>query len=380
MKNPLATDQPIVVAMSGGVDSSVAALLLKEKNENVVGISMQVWDYRNNGGCKSRATCCAPDDFTDARVAAAKIQVPYYVFDFEKSFRANVIDKFITSYQSGITPSPCIDCNQKVKFKELRTRAETFGAIAVATGHYAQIEKREDGYHLLRGADEQKDQSYFLYGLTQAELSKTLFPVGHLKKPEVRELARLAGLPTADKPESQDICFVSGKASDFVLKIGGFKARQGNLIRSNGEVVGTHSGIHEFTIGQRKGIKIGGLEEPLYVLEIIPETGSVVVGTKDELERESFYVGELNFISNSLFSSDLDNEAEVYVQVRSRHKGVKVKLTRDNNGFAKCEFLSEPAVIAPGQAAVFYDLSNKEVLGGGRIVREPKNQEARVAA
>lgn len=376
----MSSKSPIVVAMSGGVDSSVAALILKQAGENIVGISMQVWDYRNNGGCKSRATCCAPDDFTDARVAASKIQVPYYVFDFEKTFRNEVIDKFIKSYQDGITPSPCIDCNQKVKFKELRVRAETFGASAVATGHYARIEKKEDGFHLLRGADEQKDQSYFLYGLTQDELSKTIFPVGHMKKPEVRELAREAGLPTADKPESQDICFVSGKASDFVLRIGGLKAKEGYLRRTNGEIVGSHSGIHEFTIGQRKGIKIGGLDEPLYVVEIIPETSTVVVGTKEELERESFEVGELNFVAPKLQNIKHNEDIDVVVQVRSRHKGVKAKLKISDNRIARCVFSDESAVVAPGQAAVFYDLSNNEVLGGGRIIRDQLCVQSKVAA
>jgi len=371
---------PIVVAMSGGVDSSVAALLLSKGDVPVVGISMQVWDYRNNGGCKSRATCCAPDDFTDARVAASKMNIPYYVFDFEKSFRQNVIDKFVSSYQEGITPSPCIDCNQKVKFKELRVRAETFGASHVATGHYAQIEKRDDGYHLLRGADVDKDQSYFLYGLSQEELSKTLFPVGHMLKPDVRALAKEADLPTADKPESQDICFVSGKASDFVLKVGGFKKRAGNLVKSTGEVIGTHEGIHEFTVGQRKGIKIGGLDEPLYVLEIIPESNSVVVGSKNELEQESFIVTEVNYLDHSLSKIKNSGSIEAIVQVRSRHKGARVKVEALDEQRLKCTFISESAVIAPGQAAVFYDLTNTEVLGGGRILKIPLNLNMRAAA
>lgn len=357
--------ETIVVAMSGGVDSSVAALLLAKEGKSVVGVSMQVWDYRNNGGCSSRATCCAPDDFTDARRVAARAGIPYYVFDFEQHFRKEVIDRFIDSYAQGVTPNPCIDCNSKVKFKELRNRALTFGATSIATGHYAQIKKSDAGFHLMRGADDNKDQSYFLYGLSQEELSNTIFPVGHLTKPEVREIAKEAGLVTAEKPESQDICFVSGNAGDFVTQIGGVKKATGKIIRSSGEVVGAHDGVQYFTIGQRKGIKIGGLDEPLYVIEIRPESQSVVVGTKDELERESFVVGELNLISPNIKGESF----QALVQVRSRHRGVKVNV-RIESQKAYVTFIDAPAVVAPGQAAVFYSLDNTELLGGGRIIKE----------
>lgn len=358
----------IVVAMSGGVDSSVAAHLLRAQGESIVGISMQVWDYRQNGGSCTRATCCSPDDFTDARKVAAKIDVPYYVFDFEETFRKEVIDNFIEKYRNALTPNPCVDCNRKVKFRELRNRAKAFGCRAVATGHYAQISHDAAGYHLLRGADLDKDQSYFLYGLTQDELSKTIFPVGHLTKPQVREIAAQAGLPTASKPESQDICFVSGSVKDFLVRLGG-KKPNGKIVNRSGQVLGEHDGIHQFTVGQRKGLGVGGNADPLYILEINPLTNEVIVGNKDDLKREKFFVSELNWVAPQ-FQNDLPDEIHCLAQLRHRHKGVPVSINTKSAGSNTVEvkFLDEWDTVTPGQAAVFYCLDNKEVLGGGRIV------------
>lgn len=353
----------VVVAMSGGVDSSVAALLLAKEGVEAVGISMQVWDYRNNGGCASKVTCCAPDDFTDARKVAASIGIPYYVFDFEQTFRREVIERFVRTYQEGQTPNPCIDCNSKVKFKELRGRAESLGCTHVATGHYAQIKKSKVGYHLLRGVDRGKDQSYFLYGLTQEELSQTLFPVGHMTKDEVRAIAREAGLVTASKPESQDICFVSGSVQDFLVRLGG-KQKGGQFVTREGEVVGHHDGVHSFTVGQRRGLNLGGFEEPLYVIEINPETSRVVVGKRSELARETFEVGQLNWVTPEPPQASF----ECVAQLRSRHEGTRVAVTL-SGGTAVVNFIDEWTHVSPGQAAVFYDLSNQEVLGGGRILR-----------
>ncbi len=358
-----------VVAMSGGVDSSVAALLLKEQGIDAVGVSMQVWDYRKNGGCDSKATCCSPDDFTDARQVAAGIGIPYYVFDFEKSFRKEVIDNFVQTYSIGKTPNPCIDCNNKVKFAELRERAEKFGCKAVATGHYARIKKSESGYHLLRGRDSKKDQSYFLYGLSQEELSRTLFPVGEMTKEEVREVARKYGLTTADKAESQDICFIPGNVQDFLKKHG--KVDTSGVIRTkSGEVLGKHSGIHNFTVGQRKGIGIGGQENPLYVLSIDPNSHDVIVGQKEDLEREDFTVEELNWVSPEL--SDCIGEEpthfEAIAQLRHRHSGVPVTVNV-KDGKAHVRFSDEWSTVSPGQACVFYDMKNEELLGGGRITQ-----------
>ena len=350
----------ILVAMSGGVDSSVAALLLKEAGHEIVGVSMQVWDYRQNGGCGSRATCCSPDDFTDARRVAGKIGVPYYVFDFEESFRKQVIDKFVNQYRSGFTPNPCVECNNKVKFRELRERAETIGFNRVATGHYARIEKQGDHCRLLRGLDKTKDQSYFLYGLKREELPKTEFPVGHLTKEEVRAHARRHGLPVSDKAESQDICFVSGSVAEFIEKQAG-SAIKGHIVNRKGQVLGRHDGIHRFTVGQRRGLGIGGKDDPLYVLQLDAEHGQVIVGEKEELEVEEFSVSEVNWIVEPAFP------LRCIVQLRHRHAGVPVEVVLGDQNSVVVRFIKDWAPVAPGQAAVFYDLSNSEVLGGGAV-------------
>lgn len=358
----------VVVAMSGGVDSSVAALLMHRGGHPAVGVSMQVWDYRNHGGASSRATCCAPDDFTDARKVAATIGIPYYVFDFEATFRREVIDRFVAAYERGETPNPCVDCNNKVKFRELRERARSFGAGAVATGHYARVCHDESGSHLLRGVDGAKDQSYFLYGVRPEELRETFFPIGHLTKSEVREIAREAGLVTAEKSESQDICFVSGSAKDFVTTIG--RGMRGGVIRSRrGEKLGEHDGIHGFTVGQRRGIGVGGTAEPLYVLAIDPETRDVIVGAKAELEVEEFLVASPNWISPTVLGLAGPREFRALAQLRHRHPGVPVDVSLLPDGSARARFRGDWTPVTPGQAAVFYDLSNTEVLGGGTIAR-----------
>ena len=368
----------VVVAMSGGVDSSLAAVLVAQSGLSAIGVSMQVWDYRKGGGCSSKATCCAPSDFLDARRAADVAGIPYYVVDFENTFREEVIDKFVNSYAAGLTPNPCIDCNNKVKFLELRRRAASMGCSHVATGHYARIEKQGDVYHLLRGVDRDKDQTYFLYGISQEELAHTLFPIGHLTKPEVRELAREAGLTSAEKAESQDICFISGSVQDFIAaRVPSIQ--RGLIRRTTGEIVGTHEGVHRFTVGQRRGVHGGGSGDPLYVLAVEPETGTVYVGRKSELELVSFVIGEVTWVLGGLASQIRTLGAlEVRVQVRHRHRAVRVRLTleHDSSDRLRATFLDEPATVAPGQAAVFYDLDDKEVLGGGRIARVGASFEA----
>lgn len=368
----------IVVAMSGGVDSSVAALLLSQEGKSVIGISMQVWDYRKSGGCQTKASCCAPDDFTDARNVASKIGVPYYVFDFEKTFRKEVIDNFVSQYEAGLTPNPCVECNNKVKFRELRDRATTLGCAVVATGHYAQVDHSPEGPRLMRGRDRGKDQSYFLYGIKAHELENTRFPVGHLTKPEVRELAREAGLVTAEKPESQDICFVSGKVSDFLVKLGA-KRKLGDIVLKNGKKIGEHDGIQNFTVGQRRGLGVGGNENPLYVVEIESTTNKVIVGEKADLERSSFFVSELSWVSPDI-TKNLNNypfRFSAIAQIRSRHAGVEVDVVVHNESDASVFFKNEWATVSPGQVAAFYDLRNEELLGGGKIqpIQIEKNLE-----
>jgi tRNA-specific 2-thiouridylase len=237
----------------------------------------------------------------------------------------------------------------------------------VATGHYARIEKRGDAFHLLRGADTEKDQSYFLYGMTQEELAKTLFPVGHLTKEAVREEARSAGLVTADKPESQDICFVADSVSEFLIRIG--KPRKiGQITDRSGKILGTHDGIEQFTVGQRRGVRVGGQENPLYVIQIIAEKNQVIVGDRSELSRKSFLVNDLNWISPPI-STGQTTEFRALAQLRHRHRGVEVAVTVEA-GIARCSFVNDWSTVSPGQAAVFYDLTNTEVLGGGRIVAD----------
>jgi tRNA-uridine 2-sulfurtransferase len=366
-------EMKVVVAMSGGVDSSVAALLLARQGIEAIGVSMQVWDYRSHGGCASKATCCAPDDFTDARKVAHSVGIPYYVVDFERSFRAKVIDEFVRSYHAGKTPNPCIDCNNKVKFRELRERAALFGCTHVATGHYAQVEERSDGFHLLRGVDQAKDQSYFLYNLSQRDLAETLFPVGAMTKQEVREIAAETGLSTAQKPESQDICFITGSMSDFLVKIGGARPG-GDIVTADGRIVGRHQGIHQFTVGQRRGLGVGGTQEPLYVIEIDAEQNRVVVGQRTELARERFFVEELSWVhpafSVQSASGQVPHSFKARVQVRHRHEGVPVLVNPLSLNEVEVQFEGEWTPIAPGQAAVFYSVDNSEVLAGGRIRAE----------
>ena len=362
----------IVVAMSGGVDSSVAAYLLSKTGAQLVGVSMQVWDYKKNSSENSRATCCSPADFCDARRVAATLDMPYYVVDFEKTFEREVINKFVETYQKGMTPNPCIDCNSKVKFRELRERALSFGCSHVATGHYARIRQSADGYHLLRGADRDKDQSYFLYTCRQDELEKTLFPIGDYTKPEIREIAREAGLVTAEKPESQDICFIAGSVQDFVTKIGGRRSR-GDFVLKDGSKIGEHEGVHRFTVGQRKGLNLGGLAEPLYVVDIDPTSNQVILGSREDLKREGFTVREMHWVNPSLIkrvhAGEKAIEQEVVVQVRSRHAGVRATMRVIDADTCQFFWHDEWAAVSPGQAAVAYDLNNEELLAGGRIAK-----------
>ncbi len=359
-------DNTVVVAMSGGVDSSVSAYLLHSQGQDSVGVSMQVWDYRNHGGSGTKATCCSPDDFTDARKVAAKIGIPYYVMDLEEYFRHEVINKFVESYRAGITPNPCVDCNRRVKFRELRRRATNLGCKKVATGHYARIRTSDDGYHLLRGVDKEKDQSYFLYATNQDELSHTIFPVGDLTKSEVRQIAREQGLVTAEKPESQDICFVSGSVGDFIAKIG-HGSKRGYILNADNKILGSHDGIHNFTVGQRKGLGIGGNASPLYVIEIRAEDGAVIVGERELLERRDFQILDLHLVSPTILKAKT-RSIEGFAQLRHRHPGVKVKVDIDyESSTAHATFLDDWTTVTPGQAAVIYDLQNEEVLCGGTI-------------
>jgi tRNA-specific 2-thiouridylase len=371
--SPAAEAERVVVAMSGGVDSCAAALLLCEQGYSVIGVAMQVWDYRKNGGSSSRATCCAPSDFDDAREIADSRNFPFYVFDFEDSFYQSVIQPFVHSYLQGKTPNPCLDCNRKVKFHQLRGRAKAFGAEKVATGHYAQIRRKADSsYGLYTSVDKQKDQSYFLYALNQSDLKETIFPVGGMNKQEVRAYLAAHGFEIASKAESQDICFVSSSVSDFIERESGTKVARGDFVRSDGEKLGEHGGVHNFTVGQRRGL---GLSErfPLYVVDIDHESARIVVGPKEELERREFRVGDVNWISGVVPSSPI----RARVKLRYRHPGVLCEVSPTEGGAAHVRFLEDWTAVSPGQAAVFYAETDEsdgsvEVLGGGRIVKDPR--------
>ena len=359
-----------VVAMSGGVDSCVAAILLRQAGYDIIGISMQVWDYKKNGGSSSRATCCAPSDFDDARTIAESLDFPFYVFDFEETFKREVIDRFVSSYIAGQTPNPCLECNRRVKFHELRQRARLLGYPAVATGHYARIRPKGDGtLGLYTSRDTTKDQSYFLYELGQSDLRTTLFPVGDMFKADARTVLSDHGFAIASKPESQDICFVGDTAAKFVEKRSGVKLPSGSIKLTDGSIVGEHEGIHQFTVGQRKGLRVSA-EHPLYVISIDEGLNEVTLGQKHELERRSFYVSAATWVGGPPQSWPV----EVRAKLRYRHEGVLCSVRPDDSRpeSLSVEFIDEWSPVSPGQAAVFYSPKAEsdgavEVLGGGRI-------------
>jgi tRNA-specific 2-thiouridylase len=358
----------IAVAMSGGVDSSAAAVVLRDAGEQIVGLSMQLWNRRRTLNGESAddlprtGRCCSLDDIWDARRVASHLGIPFYVLNLEDQFESTVIAPFVSSYVRGETPSPCILCNNFVKFHHLVDRAAGIGADRVATGHYARVRHDENTgrWQLLRGLDRTKDQSYFLFGLTQSQLSRTLFPLGNLTKPEVREIARLAGLPTYNKPESQEICFVEGRSyADFVKKYAGIHTeRRGEIVNLDAEVVGSHEGIHNYTIGQRKGLGAAG--RPQYVVKIEPKFRRVVIGEERDLLRKVFTVRDVNWIAVDSVTTPVACE----IQIRNRFEPQPGHV-RVDKGQTIVEFDAPQRAVTPGQGAVFY--WNDVVLGGGWI-------------
>ena len=345
----------VVVAMSGGVDSSAAAALLKEQGHEVIGLTLRVWSYESTAQCGS---CCSPDDIDDARAVAEKLQIPFYVANVEELFKERVVTPFVKSYLGGRTPIPCVACNQDVKFGFLLKRARQLGA-RLATGHYARVAQEGERFVLQRGADAAKDQSYFLFTLGQDELKDLEFPIGHLPKAEVRAIAERHGLVTTHKPESMEICFVpDGDYARFVEKVAGAQPA-GEIVTADGAVLGTHGGIHKYTVGQRKGLQVAHPEK-LYVQRLEAETNRVVVGPAAETERASFHLLRPHWVDGAP-----EAERPVTVRIRHRHAGATGRVKLEGNGHFKVQLDAPARAVTPGQAAVVYE--GERVLGGGWI-------------
>jgi tRNA-specific 2-thiouridylase len=371
--------ETIAVAMSGGVDSSAVAALLRAEGHTLVGLTLQLWNQRRLAGHEGmpeavRGRCCSIDDVYDARHVAEQLDIPYYLVNQEARFEAEVVRPFVAEYLAGRTPIPCTLCNNHLKFDALLTTARQIGADRIATGHYARnhFDQARGRWILSRPADHTKDQTYFLFGLTQAQLSRTLFPLGEMQKPAVRQMAADAGLALAAKPDSQEICFIPG--GDYSVFLRAYLDEQGEdlpdssgeLVSTSGEVLGHHAGIHSFTLGQRKGLggalAVAPNSGPKYVLAIHPDSHKVTVGADEDLLSRELLADRLNWISIPALTSDM----RVRIKIRHRHEPAAATLLPAADGRVRAIFDQPQRAITPGQAAVFYD--GDEVVGGGWIV------------
>jgi tRNA-specific 2-thiouridylase len=374
--------EKVVVGMSGGVDSSVAAYLLQKQGYEVIGVTMQIWQDEDVCSMEENGGCCGLSAVEDARRVASVLDIPYYVMNFKQEFKENVIDYFVGEYLQARTPNPCIACNRYVKWESLLKRSLDIGAAYIATGHYASIEKLPNGrYTIKKSVTQAKDQTYALYNLTQHQLSHTLMPVGAYAKDEIREIARDLKLPIANKPDSQEICFVpdndyAGFIEDYLVE----KKRKateegkeepqsefngmtpGNYVNTAGEVIGSHRGLIHYTVGQRKGLGIA-MGQPVFVVELRPETNEVVIGNAYEVFSDRLTANHLNFMS----IEDLEGELVVEAKIRYSHKGARCTIKRTGPDEVLCVFDEPQRAITPGQAVVFYE--GDYVVGGGTIIR-----------
>ena len=350
-----------LIAMSGGVDSSVAAYIMKESGFDCIGCTMKLYDNADAGVSREK-TCCSLDDVEDARSVAARLGMPYYVFNFSDDFREKIICKFIRSYEGGRTPNPCIDCNRYMKFAKLRERAEILGCDFIVTGHYARIYKEGDKYVLKKALDETKDQSYVLYNLTQDILAHTRFPLGEFEKSKTREIAEKCGFINAQKPDSQDICFVPDGDYARVIELNtGKRYKEGDFIDKNGNVLGRHKGVIHYTIGQRKGLGISA-PTPLYVTKIDTENNTVTLGESGDLFSDTVVADDFNFISGNVPTEPFRCAAKI----RYRQKEQPATAYPLPDGNVRIVFDAPQRAITPGQAAVLYD--GDTVIGGGTII------------
>jgi tRNA-specific 2-thiouridylase len=353
----------VVVGMSGGVDSSVAAYLLKEQGYDVIGVTMQIWQDESQEQIEDNGGCCGITAVDDARRVAMQLDIPYYVMNFKNEFKKNVIDYFTDEYIHGRTPNPCIACNRHVKWESLLKRSLEIGADCIATGHYARIAQLENGRYAIRNSvTAKKDQTYALYSLTQEQLSHTLMPVGDYNKDEIRAIAEKIGIQVAHKPDSMEICFVpDNDYAGFITRETGYVSRPGNFVDLHGNILGTHKGIIHYTVGQRKGLGLA-MGHPVFVVAIRPETNEVVIGENDDVFSTKLYANNINLMS----VDKIEEPIRARAKIRYSHEGADCTIRMADDGLLECVFDEKQRAVTPGQALVIYD--GDYVLGGGTII------------
>lgn len=353
----------VVVGMSGGVDSSVAAYLLKEQGYDVIGVTMQIWQDESQEQIEDNGGCCGITAVDDARRVAMQLDIPYYVMNFKNEFKKNVIDYFTDEYIHGRTPNPCISCNRHVKWESLLKRSLEIGADCIATGHYARIAQLENGRYAIRNSvTAKKDQTYALYNLTQEQLSHTLMPVGDYNKDEIRAIAEKIGIQVAHKPDSMEICFVpDNDYAGFITRETGYVSRPGNFVDLHGNILGTHKGIIHYTVGQRKGLGLA-MGHPVFVVAVRPETNEVVIGENDDVFSTKLYANNINLMS----VDKIEEPIRARAKIRYSHEGADCTIRMADDGLLECVFDEKQRAVTPGQALVIYD--GDYVLGGGTII------------